>query len=419
MKYFKNNEYGRDSSAVIKYSAFKLSAQPFSKDIIQALCHIKDCSNYKIYDNLLIRNFIDHNWNSVFRWALFYSITLFLCIFLFVSTIQYGRLNYKSLVPFMTLYCIIFLCEVVQLCRSSKKDYFSNIWNIVDILTPFVLVYWLLSEYFEISSPYEEYFLALLLVTRSLNGFRVFKGTRYYIKLIFTSLSSIKYFIVMFFYSTFIFALIILISKNQKITFYTIWEQSWKLNFSGDLEDGFSDYFVLSYISVFSALIVNVILMLNMLISILGDSYDNFTLEKNIIDYREKLDICLEIQTVIFWKISKSKERFFHILREPVDEDEDNLGEWQGKILYIEKRQERRIDYLHKKTLEIEQKLEKSMLNLESKIQSSSNSIENSVSEMKNSIEKKFENRLDKIENNIQRIVNILDQHKFKEVDNR
>ena len=213
--------------------------------------------------------------------------------------------------------------------------------------------------------------------------------------------------------------MIILISKNQKITFYTIWEQSWKLNFSGDLEDGFSDYFVLSYISVFSALIVNVILMLNMLISILGDSYDNFTLEKNIIDYREKLDICLEIQTVIFWKISKSKERFFHILREPVDEDEDNLGEWQGKILYIEKRQERRIDYLHKKTLEIEQKLEKSMLNLESKIQSSSNSIENSVSEMKNSIEKKFENRLDKIENNIQRIVNILDQHKFKEVDNR
>lgn len=78
----------------------------------------------------------------------------------------------------------------------------------------------------------------------------------------------------------------------------------------------------LVYITVVVARVVNVVLMLNMLISILGDSYDNFLLEKHIIDYKEKLDFIIEIQKVLFFKKGKRTEQHFHFLVSPFN-DED------------------------------------------------------------------------------------------------
>ena len=111
------------------------------------------------------------------------------------------------------------------------------------------------------------------------------------------------------------------------------------------------------YIAIFSANIINVILMLNMLISILGDSYEVFMLQRNIIDYREKINIILEVQSVLFWKNEDSKNKFLHFLCYDNKTLSKEGEEWQGKIMYNEKRQEIKIDELIRRTEEMECKM--------------------------------------------------------------
>ena len=51
--------------------------------------------------------------------------------------------------------------------------------------------------------------------------------------------------------------------------------------------------------------------MLNLLISILGDKYDLFKVEKRIYDLKEKIDFALEVQRTLFWKNELNNPNIF------------------------------------------------------------------------------------------------------------
>ena len=70
-----------------------------------------------------------------------------------------------------------------------------------------------------------------LYIIRGVTIFRIFDGTRYYIKLISESLIDIRFFLVMMFYSTFSFGILFIKSKEEKITFNHLWFDSYSLNF--------------------------------------------------------------------------------------------------------------------------------------------------------------------------------------------
>ena len=93
--------------------------------------------------------------------------------------------------------------------------------------------------------------------------------------------------------------------QRQNTSLLTLWKLSWAINITGDAEIDNKDDFLV-YVTIFMSTILNVILMLNMLISILGDSYDIFMVERSIIDYREKINVTLEFQTALFWRKSNN-----------------------------------------------------------------------------------------------------------------
>ena len=61
------------------------------------------------------------------------------------------------------------------------------------------------------------------------------------------------------------------------------------------------------------ATIINVILMLNLLISILGDSYERFQLEDTNVDIKEKARISMELQSMMFWAKYKSHLKYIRL----------------------------------------------------------------------------------------------------------
>ena len=73
------------------------------------------------------------------------------------------------------------------------------------------------------------------------------------------------------------------------------------------------------------ASVLNVVLMLNLLISILGDTFDQFQIDKSIIDYKEKAEWALEIETLFFFVRKESDSRYMHFcISSNNDEEEQN-----------------------------------------------------------------------------------------------
>ena len=150
------------------------------------------------------------------------------------------------------------------------------------------------------------------------------------------------------------------------------------------------------------ARIVNVVLMLNMLISILGDSYDNFLLERHIIDYREKLESVIEIQRMMFFKRVPGKKQYFHFLLPPY-EDNQNIGDWQGKILYVEKKQEMKMQRITDEIAEVR----RDITGVENKIDNKITGVENKITGVENKIEN-LETKINKIDLDMQKILEII-----------
>ena len=147
-----------------------------------------------------------------------------------------------------------------------------------------------------------------------------------------------------FSYSTFIFGVLFKISRNDHIDFDTLWKNSWDLNFGSFADPKYEDNRVLDYIVFLGAIIINVVLMLNLLISILGDSFEHFQLEKIIIDYREKIEYVYDLQKLMPSSKNKKNLKYLHVLTSPF-EDEDS-ADWDGRIIYMEKKAEKNINNL-------------------------------------------------------------------------
>ena len=382
-----------------RFTAFPFKGTPFSIENISNLELIRTCTNSKIYETSFIRFYIDLNWEAVQNWAIFYSFLLFSNIIVFILSFKYGRTNLYNLSLFLTINACLFAWEATQIISTSFKKHIQDVWNWIDMTLYIFILIWILTSVLDCETEYEEYGLCSIILIRALTGFRVVDGTRYYVRLILASLDSIKYFLIMLCYSTIFFSLLFMISQGKSLDFESIWNQGWSHNFGGEIEMEDIKNYELTYFTALAATVINVVLMLNMLISILGDSYADFSLERNIIDYTEKLQICLEIQKVLFWKRFSTKEKFLHFLPSPFEEDEDQQ-DWQGKIMHMQKKQERKLDNIHEKISDVETKI----TTIEDPISKNIEEVSQKVTGIEKSLRKEFDTKLGAMNSKIQAI---------------
>ena len=228
------------------------------------------------------------------------------------------------------------------------------------------------------------------------------------------------------------------------MSFIDIWKKSWTLNFIGEFDSNYSANEVVAYLTVVGATIINVILMLNLLISILGDKYDLFMVEKKVYDLKEKIDFSLEIQTTLFWKRNYNQPKYFYLITNAFDdEDENQSDDWQGKIVFLEKRQERKLEELNQKSNEIKEilkgalqdknsvgssgnletkikgvddkiiEVEKKIMGIEQRVDARMNGVEQKISGVQQEIkavEQNIGNRINEVENLVLKILGILNK---------
>ena len=209
----------------------------------------------------------------------------------------------------------------------------------------YCVLIWL--DYFAISytnqSDERYFFAALLFVSwaRGITYFRINASTRYLIKLIFQVLGDVIPFLIILLYSVVGFGLAFYVVNwpatlvdyfDSLTTSYLVVIAGWK-----DPKD--TDIYCLI---IFLSTLLNPIINLNLLISILGDTYGEVSENQEIADAQELTSMIAEIETLMFWNRKKNFKTFLQTVEEDCLDNVDDtdisqqVSSVRTKIFYLQ-----------------------------------------------------------------------------------
>ncbi|OMJ82299.1 hypothetical protein SteCoe_17012 [Stentor coeruleus] len=332
----------QEITADSKESPIEFRALPFpiyyikgSSGSITLLESICNCPNQRILRTNFVKTFIRNKWDSL--WYLILALTLIFWtnLALMIVLILYTQENYDhsiiiSLsVAFLSINGFLWSYEMVQ-AFITGVNYFYDIWNIIDLGRISLCVTWVILRLTK-TDDYNEFqiitwFMVLLNFFRGLTCFRAFDMTRYYTRLIIKATFDSISFLTIFFYSTLAFGVMYYATIFDGYTKFTIWKIPYELNM-GNFNN--TDNFTLEYMTFIIASIINVIIILNLLISILGDSFEAFQSEAEHIDCLEMAEFCKELETLMFWKRKYNEKRYMQRCQDVQLKDKKN---WEGRL---------------------------------------------------------------------------------------
>ena len=111
----------------------------------------------------------------------------------------------------------------------------------------------------------------------------------------------------------------------------------------------------LVYATLVMATILNVILMLNMVIALLGDSFDEFQILAQYYDNIEMAKVILEIEQIYSLFLQNKQKKFMHICENFYAEEQDL---WQGKVVDMRLLIKNSIDESNRITEKVKEKIE-------------------------------------------------------------
>ena len=135
--------------------------------------------------------------------------------------------------------------------------------------------------------------------------------------------------------------------------------------------------------------------MLNLLISILGDSFERFQVTEVIIDYKETINLIIEILSMKKLKSFQSL-KFLHVCISANENEEDE--NWEGRIRYMDTKLDKNFKNLPNELAQDKSAFKDKISAFENKMALSEKKIEAKIS----SVEEKIQAKISSIEGNIE-----------------
>lgn len=331
-------------------SAFKISLKIGSEGSIQFLKSLAECNNFNIFKTKFINCILNDKWNKI-KWVHYTYSGLFIIYLLFLSMFsvnQYWPYMYIA----VAANSIMNLYEVLQ-CATGPLIYLKDIFNYFDIVKS-VLLY----VYLSYNSRYLLVIASCLSWIRGITIFTLFRSTRPMINMLYYVFYDIGPFMYIMFYSILAFAFIQSTFNDNSSqasgelildAFYNI------VGGSSPGEDGLETFLIVVN-SIF-----NVIIMLNLLISIIGKTFEDVNNNQQIEDMSKVCELIIEVEYLInFFKIQN--EEFYIQL---CDEYSPEIMEGEEEVQYKLKGIKDHVEKLENRALESQKKILKSIMQLE------------------------------------------------------
>ena len=162
---------------------------------------------------------------------------------------------------------------------------------------------------------------------RGLAYFRAFKPTRYLVKMITECFDDMYSFMILLVYSGFSFMFLFCALGDHPVDLLMSFKVSFMISIGDFLIDDFN---FLQYVIFVIATLMVLIIMMNILISIVGDTFDRVQMEATYKDAEAVLDLVLEVENVRFFNRTISDLRYIHACFEFKEEDAETG--WEGRM---------------------------------------------------------------------------------------
>jgi WD40 repeat protein len=314
-----------------KTSFFNLNFESGSYESLNFLTSIQECTYRNILTSDFISSLIEMKWDSIWIYVLIQSLFYWLNL----AVLTYLLLNSSSflaLVSFLVLNSLFLNYEIFQII-CMRSEYFKDAWNYLDIVRLVAGFSWAILGYYNISYMPLSWVITLIFWIRGLTYFRTFRYTRFFVRMILECVKDSFSFMIILLYSTLAVASLYVVSNPGLNSMADAFELSYQVNmgeFSNDKNNLFQ------WICFFSATILNCIIMLNLLISILGDSFEKSQMMAREADILEMLDLVIELEYLMIWKRNQGRKQ--HLQRCTYAEQSQLAPVWEGRIKAIEKK---------------------------------------------------------------------------------
>ena len=307
--------------AVYSQTYFSFAFTPGSSESIKFLLLLADTDDESVFKTLLIKNLLEYKWKQVsyIIWMQLAVYLAYLIILALYTTDYYG--NNAYVIVLFVLSAVLHLYETIQMLLEGTFRYFHSGWTWIDLIrfalqTTYCVLIWVDYSYPTYDLLGTIVFLAYL---RGIGYFRVFDFTRYYINLLVIVCYDIIPFLLMFLYSTVAFGLIyqVMLDEPGNNYFYYL-TVSFELNIGGFNTAGYDHYM---YLYFFLNSMINPIIMLNLLISIMANTYSDVSNNEESANLIELNELVLESELMMFWNRSKNQRKYFCICDQDTDEE--------------------------------------------------------------------------------------------------
>ena len=307
-------------------SAVRINMITGSEESIKFYQSILDCECQEIFRSKFIQYYIDYKWNKLRIFGIVECVVYLLYI-IFLSVQAFTTSNTTVNVFFYLFGFSLNIYEVFGVFGGFEW-YFKNVWNIIDLLKFVSLI--TLANFDINSNGFQSTLLVLSLLSwaRGRSYFRINSSTRYMINLINQVIQDIFSFLVISAYSTIAFSFILmLMGLSSGTDFFGYFQISYLINL-GNINN--YDYTTIQWICFIIATIINPIIMMNLIISIMGDTYSRVQEGKEVADYKELTSLVLEIEIFAIWKRHEKSSQRLHVCKEV--ETKEFAKNWLGKV---------------------------------------------------------------------------------------
>jgi WD40 repeat protein len=291
-----------------KQTFFKVNMIPGSSESLELLTSIIDSENDLLLATEFISLLLNEKWKKV-RFILYAQTFIYLnfLVFLAIYAIYGGEFIFLA----FGLNVALIVYEIIQGIFGGLP-YFEDPWNYIDILRAILKTLLFIDHVVEFTTSTHILLAAVIFVSfvRGISYFRIMSGTRYYVNLIYEVIFDIIPFLIVLFYTTLSFSLIFRVLKEKDESQFFYLTASWEINVGGF---DTSNYGIIMYLAFFLHTVINPLIMLNLLISILGDTFERVSEKTVVADCKELAGMVLECELLYIMNRNKTQRSYIHI----------------------------------------------------------------------------------------------------------
>ncbi|OMJ69060.1 hypothetical protein SteCoe_33313 [Stentor coeruleus] len=294
---------------------FKLNMNPGANESLDLIKVLISTENETIFLSKFVKIVLEEKWKKI-RSVLYIQALLYLLYLIVISC--YSTFEGVFLLIFSFVLNVILILYELKQAISSGSDYFSDPWNYLDLIRLIFATLMFITDII-VGTVYSEFIIAIVLLVSWMRGiayFRVIKATRYYINLIYEVILDIIPFLMIVLYSTlafsFIFERVFRDPTKEPFSYFFYLSMSWELNLGSFSSD---EYSTLMYFAFVLHAILNPILMLNLLISVMSNTFERVNSQVEVADSKELAKMILEAELVYAWNRDNIEKEYLYMIK--------------------------------------------------------------------------------------------------------